>query len=220
MGNSNEKTWNYRQSPDGETHGPVTEQELLELAEYNIITKSTLIQPPHKGGKWFYASQFKGLVTESLTPNPRVEQKLPTAEPPAKACSNSSLMSCPDCDAMVSKRANSCPQCGCPLQGRAVECRISFSRDYDNTGSVRTSYVFIDDEKVASLETGDTETVITSGGNKNISFYVSGLLGGATLQQTVKVDIREGDHLIIDFNPFGGFFGTSFEWDMSEKLAD
>lgn len=54
------------------------------------------------------------------------------AEPePPKPKRSANLDDCPDCGNMVSKSAYSCPHCGRPLRGKAVECYLTISRDYE-----------------------------------------------------------------------------------------
>ena len=120
------------------TFGPIQSSQLKQLADSGRVTPSDMIRQG-KDGKWYSASEVKGLLLEEPA------EKTPAAQdaslPPApveekqSATDNPNLWACPDCEKMVSKRATICPSCGAPLRFRpSVEIILESARRQDSRG--------------------------------------------------------------------------------------
>lgn len=92
----------WLKSEDGTDYGPVTKAELDQwLQEGRISEDAQILQ--EGASQWRWASD--------IYPERNIREAAPETPEPLDA----KLTTCPDCEHMVSRRANSCPSCGAPL---------------------------------------------------------------------------------------------------------
>ncbi|MCA9077537.1 MAG: hypothetical protein KDA93_21105 [Planctomycetaceae bacterium] len=84
---------------------------------------------------------------------------------------------------------------------------------------MRDIAVWIDQNLVARLENGDTSTVQFDAGLHSVQLGMYGMLGGPpSTDFSEEFQISEGAHLILNFTPAGGFLGTTWISEWSEKI--
>ncbi len=204
-----------------ELRGPLTKLQLIKLADSGTLNRHHRVSCDN--ATWVEAANVEGLF-----PPPPIQVAPPKAKevssstmkevPPPQAPNNSKLVNCPDCDSTVSKRASVCPACGCPLKGAAVESRLTFYRVYQENGSVWNAFIYIDGVKQGVLSVGEGTTVVLDDGQFYIRIEIGGMFGPKEIFSD-RLTIEAGEHLIFEFNPFGGFWNNKFEFDLKEKLS-
>jgi hypothetical protein len=107
----------YVQTADGQQLGPISKTQLdAMVAEGRLDGFCRLRRQDWQDWKWPEAvyPQF-ALVVEPEAQDANPTPLARTAAQTVAADPDSRLRPCPDCEKMVSKRADQCPHCGCPL---------------------------------------------------------------------------------------------------------
>ncbi|NLX94951.1 MAG: DUF4339 domain-containing protein [Rhodopirellula sp.] len=99
----------FAEASDGAKYGPLSIRELRELVAAGKLDEFSRVR---KQG----SDAWQWLEDAFASPRDGSRQK-PAAEPAnaSDLAAGERLTPCPDCGAMISRRARQCPQCGCPI---------------------------------------------------------------------------------------------------------
>ncbi len=105
----------FAEASDGSKYGPLSLQQLRELVTAGKLDEFSRVR---KQG----TDDWKWL--EDAFPRNRHKNRSKSAPKPADdVAAGERLSPCPDCSAMISRRAPQCPQCGCPIPPAATDQR-------------------------------------------------------------------------------------------------
>ncbi|MEX2188152.1 MAG: DUF6232 family protein [Pirellulales bacterium] len=126
--------WFY--SVMGVERGPVSSKELKRLADQGEILRDSLVRSA-RNDQWFSADRVKGLFPEVVVAEAGSVAESSASDIEATAVdvlgiaatkgfssiatAEPKLISCPDCESLVSWRARQCPKCGCPIAPEVPE---------------------------------------------------------------------------------------------------
>lgn len=122
--------WYYKLM--GDDIGPLSGADLRRHALDGKLTPDAYVRRGDSD-RWVSADKVKGLFDPPSSPLPPTTVEsviLPkfveadASSSLSEVASESRLVSCPDCDKSVSKRASQCPHCGCPLGNNEAEPRF------------------------------------------------------------------------------------------------
>lgn len=105
-----DSSW-YILSENGEKMGPVSKEQLDNLATKGRLSFCQVRRSDWRGWKW--ADDVYPELPASKS-KPKVESKQSASTSDTDSLDSTRLVTCPDCGNTVSRRATQCPHCGCP----------------------------------------------------------------------------------------------------------